>query len=50
MFPPEQLAGVLASTSICFDFSVFELFAPLTCGGLVILVDDALALLELPAR
>ena len=50
MFFPEQLAGVLASTSICFDFSVFELFAPLTCGGLVILVDDALALLELPAR
>ena len=50
MFPPEQLAGVLASTSICFDFSVFELFAPLTCGGLVILVNDALALLELPAR
>jgi amino acid adenylation domain-containing protein len=47
-FTPEQLAGVLASTSICFDLSVFELFAPLTCGGRVILVDNASALLDLP--
>src|SRR5947209_7537796 len=28
-FTPEQLAGVLASTSLCFDLSVFELFGPL---------------------
>jgi amino acid adenylation domain-containing protein len=48
-FSPEQLAGVLASTSICFDFSVFELLAPLTCGGQVSLVDSPLALLGLPA-
>ncbi|HBL26897.1 MAG TPA: non-ribosomal peptide synthetase, partial [Acidobacteria bacterium] len=40
----EELAGVLASTSICFDLSVFELFVPLCLGGRVVLVDDALAL------
>jgi amino acid adenylation domain-containing protein len=40
----EDLAGVLASTSVCFDLSIFELFLPLTRGGLVILVADALAL------
>src|SRR5437667_12560992 len=37
VFTKEELTGVLASTSICFDFSVFELFAPLTCGGKIIL-------------
>jgi len=45
-----ELAGVLASTSICFDLSVFELFVPLTCGGTVILARDILRLPELPAR
>ncbi|HVR98051.1 MAG TPA: condensation domain-containing protein, partial [Thermoanaerobaculia bacterium] len=49
-FRDEELAGVLASTSICFDMSVFELFAPLSWGGTVILADNALALAELPAR
>src|SRR6185295_10400898 len=49
-FRPEELAGVLASTSICFDMSVFELFAPLAWGGTVILADNALALAQLPAR
>jgi amino acid adenylation domain-containing protein len=48
-FSPEELAGVLASTSICFDLSVFELFAPLSCGGKVILADDALQLPGLAA-
>jgi non-ribosomal peptide synthetase component F len=49
-FRPEELRGVLASTSICFDMSVFELFAPLAWGGTVILAENALALPELPAR
>jgi len=49
-FPPADLAGVLAATSINFDLSVFELFVPLAGGGTVILADDALALAELPAR
>jgi len=43
-FPPADLAGVLASTSIAFDLSIFELFAPLSCGGTVVLAEDALAL------
>ncbi|MEO0935648.1 MAG: AMP-binding protein, partial [Cyanobacteria bacterium J06641_2] len=33
VFTDTQLAGVLASTSICFDLSVFELFVPLSWGG-----------------
>ncbi|WP_371876265.1 amino acid adenylation domain-containing protein [Dictyobacter vulcani] len=48
-FTPEQLAGVLASTSICFDLSIFEIFVPLSCGGSVILAQNALHLPELPA-
>ncbi len=48
-YPRERFAGVLAATSICFDMSVFELFATLAAGGTVILADDALALPTLPA-
>ncbi|HEY0174085.1 MAG TPA: amino acid adenylation domain-containing protein [Pyrinomonadaceae bacterium] len=48
-FTGEELGGVLASTSICFDLSVFELFVPLSRGGKVILAADALALAGLPA-
>ena len=48
-FTPEQLAGVLASTSISFDLSVFELFAPLSMGGMVILAENALQLPTLVA-
>jgi len=49
VFSREQLAGVLASTSFCFDISVFELFVPLCCGGKVILAENALHLSSLPA-
>ncbi|PPT09099.1 Malonyl CoA-acyl carrier protein transacylase [Geitlerinema sp. FC II] len=49
VFPPEDLAGVLASTSICFDLSVFELFVPLSYGGKVVLAQNALHLPTLPA-
>ncbi|NEO26650.1 MAG: amino acid adenylation domain-containing protein, partial [Kamptonema sp. SIO4C4] len=48
-FTPEQLAGVLASTSLCFDLSVFEFFVTLSCGGTVILAENALELPHLPA-
>jgi amino acid adenylation domain-containing protein len=48
-FSAEQLAGMLHSTSFCFDLSVFELFAPLCCGGKVILVPDVLSLSDAPA-
>ena len=42
----EELAGVLAGTSICFDLSIFEIFLPLSAGGMVILAESVL---ELPA-
>ncbi len=45
----DALDGVLAGTSIAFDISVFELFAPLSAGGRVILAPNALALPRLPA-
>jgi amino acid adenylation domain-containing protein len=50
VYPAEELAGVLASTSICFDLSVFELFVPLSWGGTVILAENALALPTLAGR
>ncbi|HEX3530991.1 MAG TPA: condensation domain-containing protein, partial [Thermoanaerobaculia bacterium] len=43
-FTAAELDGVLASTSICFDLSVFELFVPLSLGGRVILAENALEL------
>ncbi|WP_449417643.1 amino acid adenylation domain-containing protein [Phormidium nigroviride] len=49
VFTSEDLAGVLASTSICFDLSVFELFVPLSWGGKVILAENALHLPTLSA-
>jgi amino acid adenylation domain-containing protein len=49
VFTPEQLSGVLASTSICFDLSVFELFVPLSWGGVVVLAENALQVAELEA-
>jgi amino acid adenylation domain-containing protein/thioester reductase-like protein len=48
-FTPDQIRGVLASTSICFDLSIFEIFATLSCGGMVILAQDAMELPKLPA-
>jgi amino acid adenylation domain-containing protein len=38
---PRRLARVAATTSVSFDLSVFELFAPLACGGCVVLLEDA---------
>jgi amino acid adenylation domain-containing protein len=50
VFSREELGGVLFSTSICFDLSIFEMFAPLSSGGKVVLAEDALALPSLEAR
>jgi len=50
VFKGNELAGVLASTSICFDLSVFELFVPLSWGGKVILAENALHLHSLPDK
>ncbi|HEX2078088.1 MAG TPA: amino acid adenylation domain-containing protein [Longimicrobium sp.] len=49
-FTAEEVAGVLACTSISFDPSVFEIFLALTSGGAAVLARDALALAELPRR
>ena len=38
---------MLASTSICFDLSVFELFVPLSWGGTTIIAENALQLSKL---
>jgi len=48
-FTQKELSGVLVSTSICFDLSIFELFAPLVSGGTVILVENLLHLSGLPS-
>ncbi|HEY7213644.1 MAG TPA: amino acid adenylation domain-containing protein [Thermoanaerobaculia bacterium] len=48
VFSDAELSGVLASTSIGFDLSVFELFVPLSWGGRVILAENALSLSALP--
>ncbi len=45
-FKREYFDGVLASTSICFDLSVFEILGTLAYGGAVILAENALQLLE----
>jgi len=44
-FDADSLRCVLASTSVCFDLSVFEIFLPLSTGNAIVLVDD---LLQLP--
>jgi amino acid adenylation domain-containing protein/non-ribosomal peptide synthase protein (TIGR01720 family) len=49
-YSEDEIAGVLAATSVCFDLSLFELFVPLTRGGAVVLADNALELPRLPAR
>ena len=48
-YTPEEMSGVLFSTSICFDLSVYEMFATLTMGGKVIMAENALQLPALPA-
>jgi len=37
-----SLDRVLATTSICFDCSILEIFAPLSWGGVAVLADSAL--------
>ncbi|MEO0770473.1 MAG: amino acid adenylation domain-containing protein, partial [Cyanobacteria bacterium J06649_4] len=49
VYSPDQLSGVLAATSVCFDLSIFELFVPLSMGGCVILAEDVLQLPGHPA-
>jgi amino acid adenylation domain-containing protein len=41
-FSDEELSAVLASTSLCFDLSIFEIFVPLSLGGAIVVVDNVL--------
>ncbi|HJS25300.1 MAG TPA: amino acid adenylation domain-containing protein, partial [Pyrinomonadaceae bacterium] len=50
VFSAAELSSVLASASVCFDLSVLELFAPLSWGGEVILINNALELATLAGR
>ncbi|OZG70442.1 hypothetical protein BTA51_26090 [Hahella sp. CCB-MM4] len=47
-FTERERHRVLASTSICFDLSVFELFVPLCLGTTCVMVDAILDLLSSP--
>jgi amino acid adenylation domain-containing protein len=49
-FPVDVLRDTLASTSISFDLSVFEIFLPLITGQTVILAKDILEIASLPSR
>ncbi|MFH1488093.1 MAG: amino acid adenylation domain-containing protein, partial [Pseudomonadota bacterium] len=42
LFTPAELDVTLFSTSICFDLSVFEIFAPLALGGRIRIVENIL--------
>jgi amino acid adenylation domain-containing protein len=46
----EDLKGVLFSTSLNFDISVYEIFLPLIFGGRMIIVDNLLTLPAIAAR
>ncbi|CBL45095.1 Non-ribosomal peptide synthetase modules and related proteins [gamma proteobacterium HdN1] len=45
VYSPQDLHGVLFSTSICFDLSVYEIFVTLSVGGKLIVAEN---ILELP--
>lgn len=45
----EELEGVLAAASVCFDASVMEILGTLSLGGTVVLAENVLQLLELPS-
>ncbi|MFF4244894.1 amino acid adenylation domain-containing protein [Streptomyces sp. NPDC001822] len=46
----DELSGMLATSSVCFDPSTVEICAPLVAGGTVILAENVFAVPTLPAR
>lgn len=48
-FSDEELKGVFAGASVCFDTSVMEIMGTLSLGGTIILAKNALELTTLPA-
>ncbi len=49
-FSPDETRGVLFSTSVCFDLSVFEIFTTLAGGGTLVVAGSVLDLPLLPHR
>jgi amino acid adenylation domain-containing protein len=49
-FGPDELSSVLASTSVGFDISMFELVVPLCAGGRVVMVENLLGLPHLDGQ
>ncbi len=47
-FSQEDFHCALGATSFSFDVSIFEIFAPLACGGSLFLVNSILSLADLP--
>ena len=47
LYQPEELDGVLFSTSASFDISIFEIFCPLCLGGKIVLAENVLQLATL---
>jgi amino acid adenylation domain-containing protein len=50
IYTSEEMKCVLASTSICFDLSVFEIFVTLSKGGTILLARNALELANIGAK
>ncbi len=46
VWTPQERRSVLATTSISFDLSVYEIFFTLAAGGRIVLVDNALDLMR----
>lgn len=46
VYSKNEYSKVLASTSINFDISIFEIFVPLSFGGCILLVENALELIN----
>lgn len=49
LFTDEEISGILGSTSVTFDPSVFELFFTLCHGGRLVLVNNAIEMAYLPS-
>lgn len=45
-FTHDEMAGVLAGTSISFDLSIFELFGTLAAGGTILLAENVLQVMD----
>lgn len=48
-FTEEELSRVIATTSVSFDVSIFEIFAPLAHGGTVVLGESSVEVPTMPA-